>query len=225
MSAPKTYRISALASGFIRMWRAWKVIVPVIVVDALVQGGLVAAPSTNGLSFASVLLALLSALIFFVAFGLVLACAVQVADGPVTWRSAITRFRERAGGFALWTLALSIVALIGLSIYTIPGWLVLSVGVFIPTAAMSGASNPLRQGLTTIGRCWWRWLVAILVTGGIVLVGSLLMGVTGFFIRGFAASTLVWLVGGLIIAWLATAFALLYRRAIASADATTPQSV
>ena len=224
MNTARTYRISALASGFVRMWRAWSVIVPLIVVNALVQGVLVAAPAANGVSIGSVLQAVVSTLVFFFAYGLVLACAVQVADGAVSWKSAISRLRERMGAFALATLGLSIVALIGLSIYTIPGWLVLALGVFIPTAAMSGAPNPVRQGLATIRRCLWRWLVAILVTGAIVLVGSVLMGVTGFFIRGFAASCLVWLIGGLIIAWLTTAFALLYRRANEGPDATLPQS-
>lgn len=213
MSAVKTHGYSALVSASLRMWRAWSVLLPVIVVNALVQGVLVASPAVNDATAFAVLRAIVSAIAFLIAYGLVLSAAVQVADGLVGWRAAATRLRERAGAFALVSLSLGLVVLIGLAFGTYLGWIALSVGVFIPTAAMVGAGNPVTRGLVTIRQRPLRWLVTILITAAIVLIGSFLMGVTAFFIRGFAAATLVWLVAGVLIAWLATAFALIYRNA------------
>ena len=44
----KTYRFSCLASGFVRMWRAWIVILLVVVVNALLQALLIWPPFTYG---------------------------------------------------------------------------------------------------------------------------------------------------------------------------------
>lgn len=212
MTVARTYRISALASGFVRMWRGWQVVIPTVIANAILQGGLAVIPSSAG-DATSLLLGLLSAVVFLIAYGLTLSCAVQVADATVGWTRAVARLRSRGLPFVLTTIGFGIVVLVGLAIFTIPGWLVLSIGVFVPTAAMAGPGNPVRRGLATIRRRPGRWLVTILITALIVLIGSYLMGITAFFIRGFAAATLVWLVGGLLIAWLTTAFALIYRDA------------
>ena len=73
MSGPHLYRVSSLASGFVRMWRGWRVILPVVVANAVVQALLVWPPYTYDSGWWVVVSALISAL----AVGMVLLAAAE----------------------------------------------------------------------------------------------------------------------------------------------------
>ena len=218
----KTYRISALASAFVRMWRGWAVIVPVVVVNAILQALLIWSDPTPGDGIAPILLAIASAIVFIVAYGLAAATALQVADGKVGWPQAITALKDRAGGYALCVVGLVIAIAIGLALYGLPGLLVLAVTPFLLLAALDGQPNVLGSNFRTIARRPWRWLVTTVITGLIVILGSFINGFTAFFIRGSAASLVVWIISGLVLAWFTTAWALIYRDAHAPAVEAVP---
>jgi hypothetical protein len=209
----KTYRASALASGFVRMWRGWRVIVPVILVNAVLQALLIWPDPTPGEGIVPLLLALVSAVVFLVAYGLVTATALHVADGPVGWGQAKTTLRVNGMRYAAWAIGLAVVTIAGLAIYTIPGLVVLALTPFLLLAALDGRANPLGANFHTMGRRFWRWLVTTVITGLVVIVGSLLSGLTTFFVRGSIASLLVWIVSGFVLAWFTTAWGLIYRSA------------
>ena len=218
----KTYRASALASGFIRMWRGWRVIVPVVLVNAILQALLIWPDPTPGDGIVPLLLALVSAVVFLVSYGLVSATALNVADGPMGWSQAVTTLRTNSARYSAWAVGLAVVTIAGLAIYTIPGLVVLALTPFLLLAALDGRANPLATNFHTMGRRFWRWLVTTVITGLVVIVGSLLSGLTTFFVRGSLASLLVWVVSGLVLAWFTTAWGLIYRSAWA--EPSEPES-
>lgn len=228
MSDPRLYRVSALASGFVRMWRGWRVIVPVIVANAIVQALLVWPPYTYDSGWWIAISALLSALAFGVSFGLAAGTALHVADGPVSWSNAVGTLRSHARGYTLWAVAWLLAVSIGLALNTVPGLVVAALTPFLLLAALDGRGNALAVNLRTIGRRFWRWLVTVALIGAVLFVSDVGAGLFTFFIRNPLAALTVWLVGGLAIAWFTTAWALVYRSAWAEppeppADEPAPQ--
>ncbi len=220
----KTYRISALASAIVRMWRGWAVIVPVVIVNALLQAVLIWPDPTPGDGVVPILLALVSVIVFAVAYGLVAATALHVAGGRVGWGQVIATVKASAGGYVLCFVGLLIVVAIGCALYGLPGLLVLAVTPFFLLAALDGEKNPLVINFRTLGRRPWRWLVTTVITGLVVILGSLINGLTSFFVRGPAASLIVWAISGLVLAWFTTAWALIYRNAFTPTDRETSAS-
>lgn len=220
MSDPRLYRVSALASGFVRMWRGWRVILPVVVANAVVQALLVWPPYTYDMGWWVVVGAVLSALAFGVAFGLVASTALQVPDGPVSWSAALGTLRTHVRGYALWAVAWLLAVSIGLALNTFPGLLVAALTPFLLLAALDGQGNALVRSLRTVGRRFWRWLVTVAVIGLVLFVSDLGAGLFTFFIRNPLASLTVWLVGGVVIAWFTTAWALIYISAWTPTDDT-----
>lgn len=207
------YRVSALACGFARMWRGWSVIVPVVVVNAILQALLVWPDATPMVDALAVVVAIASGLVFLIAYGLLNATALGVADGHVGWPEAVSTLHGRAGRFAIWAIALGVLTAIGLAFYTVPGIIVLDITPFVLLATLDGQNNPLAVNFRTIGRRFWRWLVTALIMTLVLLVGSILSAVFTFFTRNPLASLGAWLVWGLFAAWITTAWALVYRSA------------
>jgi hypothetical protein len=195
------------------MWRGWSVIVPVIIVNAAVQALLVSPEYTYGSGWYTAVSAVLSGVAFLAAYGLVACVALDVPAGWVGWGQAWSRLRSHLGRYVLWAVLLLIVVSVGLAVYTIPGLLVLALTPFLLLAALDGRANPLAANLRTIGRRFWRWLVTVAIVGIGVLIGTIVAGLTAFFWRGGIGSALVWLVGGLLLSWIAVAWALIYRSA------------
>ena len=209
----QTYRVSALASAAVRMWRGWSVIVPVVVVNALVQALLVWPAFTYDSGWYTALSAVVSAVAFALAYALVASVALDVPSGRVGWAQAWSRVRTNLVGYALWAVLLLVVVSVGLAVYTVPGLLVLALTPFLLIAALDGRGNALAVDVRTIGRRFWRWLVTVAITGVGVLLGSVIAGFTAFFWRGGIAAALVWLVGGLLLSWITVAWGLIYRSA------------
>lgn len=215
------YRISALASALARMWRGWAVIVPVVVANAALQALLIWPDPTPGANALAIVIAFLSAVVFLAAYSLVGAAALRVADGGVSWSQAVGVVRENGTRYAVSAFALTVVVVIGLAVYTVPGLLVIALTPFLLLAALDGKRNPLAANFATIGRRFGRWLLTIVITGLVVVVGWPMTGLFAFFIRGSLASFVVWTVSGLVVAWFTTAWALIYRSVAAREQATT----
>jgi hypothetical protein len=200
------------------MWRGWAVIVPVVVLNAALQALLILPDPTPGLNAPAIVLGVLSALVFLVAYALIAATALHVPEGHVGWATALGVVRRNATRYAVSALVLAIFVVIGLALDTIPGLLIIALTPFLLLAALDGRRNPLGANFATIGRRFWRWLVTTTITGLVVVIGWLLAGLFAFFMRGMLASFIVWTVAGLLGAWFTTAWALVYRSANASSD-------
>lgn len=212
-ASPRTYRLSALASALMRMWRAWTVIVPVVVGNAIVQALLVWPASSMDRGWALVLAALVSAVAFALAFGLVATAALLTPDGRVSCASALSGLRAHRTAYGLWALGLLIAVSIALAVQAAAALVVLAVTPFLLLAAIDGRPNPLMVNMRTIGRRFWRWLGMCVIVGGAVVLGTVFMGVTQFFLRGSFGALVAWLVGGLVLSWFTVAWALVYRNA------------
>jgi hypothetical protein len=195
------------------MWRGWTIIVPVVVANAAIQALLIWPDVQVTDWLPMVALAIASALAFMLAYGVVAATALQVPEGVVHPRQVIPVIRANGIRYALWALGLLLVTIVGLALYAVPGVVTLAATPFLLLAAIDGQPNPLVSNFRVIGRRFWRWLSLAIVIGVLVGIGTLAAGLTNFFVRGPVASFAVWLVGGLVLAWFTTAWALVYRTA------------
>lgn len=205
------YRVSVLAVGLVRMWRAWQVIVPVVIVNALVQGLLLLPGTLPYLTIPFAISALLSFIALAASFGAVVAAMLQAVTGPVSARTAFGTLRARAWALLAWSLGLVVLATLGFALYIIPGFVLLALLPYLLLAVVDGQRNPLAVNVRTIGARWGRWIVTVLAMGLICLVMWLLSALDGFFVTGAPGSVIAWLVLGLVASWSTCAWALVYR--------------
>ena len=205
------YRVSVLATGFARMWRAWRVLLPVVVVNALAQGILLLSGVLPYLTIVFVLTALLSFVILVASFGLIAAAMLQAVEGPVSAGAAIDTLRDRTWPLLAWSLGLVLVAIAGFAIYVVPGFIVLALTPYLLLAVVDGQRNPIAVNFRTIGARWGRWLITVVVMGVICFIMWFLSALDGFFVTGAPGAIIAWLVLGLVSAWFTCAWSLIYR--------------
>ena len=205
------YRVSVLATGFARMWRAWRVLLPVVVVNALAQGILLLSGVLPYLTIVFVLTALLSFVILVASFGLIAAAMLQAVEGPVSAGAAIDTLRDRTWPLLAWSLGLVLVAIAGFAIYVVPGFIVLALTPYLLLAVVDGQRNPIAVNFRTIGARWGRWLITVAIMGAICFIMWFLSALDGFFVTGAPGAIIAWLVLGLVSAWFTCAWALIYR--------------
>ena len=205
------YRVSVLATGFARMWRAWRVLLPVVVVNAVVQGILLLSGVLPYLTIVFVLTALLSFVILVASFGLIAAAMLQAVEGPVSAGAAIDTLRARTWPLLAWSLGLVLVAIAGFALYVVPGFIVLALTPYLLLAVVDGKWNPLAINFRTLGARWGRWLVTVVLMEVVCFVMWFLSALDGFFVTGAPGAMIAWLVLGLVSAWFTCAWALIYR--------------
>ena len=205
------YRVSVLVTGFARMWRAWRVLLPVVIVNAVVQGILLLSGVLPYLTIVFVLTALLSFVILVASFGLIAAAMLQAVEGPVSAGAAIDTLRARTWPLLAWSLGLVLVAIAGFALYVVPGFIVLALTPYLLLAVVDGKRNPLAVNFRTIGARWGRWLITVVLMGVICFVMWFLSALDGFFVTGAPGAMIAWLVLGLVSAWFTCAWALIYR--------------
>ena len=205
------YRVSVLLTGLARMWRAWRVVVPVVLINAVVQGLLLLPGAVPYLTIGFVLTALVSIAVLIASFALVAAAMLQAAAGPVTARDAVTTVRQRALPVLAWSVGLLIVVTVGFALYVIPGFVILAVTPYLLLAVIDGQRNPLGVNVRTIAARWGRWLITVVIMGVICFGLWLGAALDGFFITGAPGAVIAWLVLGFVAAWFTCAWALVYR--------------
>ncbi len=100
---------------------------------------------------------------------------------------------------------------VGLSLYVVPGLIVLAVTPYLLLAVVDGRSRPLVVNFRVIGARWWRWAITVVVMAVLCLVLWLLALIDGFFVGGPLGSFVGWLGLGLVASWFVCTWALLYR--------------
>ena len=205
------YRVSVLAIGFARMWRAWRLLLPVVIVNALVQGILLLSGVLPYLTIVFVFTALLSFVILVASFGLIAAAMLQAVEGPVSAGAAIDTLRDRTWPLLAWSLGLVLVAIAGFAIYVVPGFIVLALTPYLLLAVVDGQRNPIAVNFRTIGARWGRWLITVAIMGAICFIMWFLSALDGFFVTGAPGAIIAWLVLGLVSAWFTCAWSLIYR--------------
>jgi hypothetical protein len=205
------YRASVLATGFARMWRAWRLLLPVVIVNALVQGILLLSGVLPYLTIVFAFTALLSFVILVASFGLIAAAMLQAVEGPVSAGAAVDTLRDRTWPLLAWSLGLVLVAIAGFALYVVPGFIVLALTPYLLLAVIDGQRNPIAVNFRTIGARWGRWLITVVVMGVICFIMWFLSALDGFFVTGAPGAIIAWLVLGFVSAWFTCAWALIYR--------------
>ncbi len=212
-TAPATplYRVSVLATGFARMWRAWRVVIPVVIINALLQGLLLLPGVLPYLSVAFIVVALLSLIVLIASFGLVAAAMLQAVQGSVSASAALATLRTRLLPLLGWGAGLALVATLGFALYVIPGFIILALTPYLLLAVIDGSRNPVAINFRTVGARWGRWLITVMIMGVICFVLWFLAALDGFFVTGAPGAMIAWLALGLVSAWFTCAWALVYR--------------
>ncbi len=211
------YRVSVLATAVVRMWRGWRIVFPIVVANALIQGLLILPGALPYLTLGFVLTALVSLVTLVVSFALVSAAMLQAVEGPVSVRETVLLARARLWPLFAWSLALVLVATLGLALYVIPGLVVLAVTPYLLLAVVDGRPRPLAVNFKVLRARWGRWLVTLVVVAGVCSALWLLSALDGFFVTGTGGAMIGWLAIGLVSSWLICAWALVYRSVVPSA--------
>lgn len=209
--ATSPYRVTAMGSALLRMWRAWRVLIPVVIVNAVVQSLLILTGALPYLTWIFVLLALIGFLAMVASYGLVAAAMLRSVDGPAQWAAVLPAIRACWPRLLLWSVVLLIAVTVGLALYVVPGILVLALTPYVLLAVVDGRPDPWRTNLRAIRRRWGRWLVTVVVMTALSAVLWLLTALDGFFVTGAPAALIGWLVLGLVASWFLCTWALVYR--------------
>lgn len=207
----KEYGFSALLTGLARMWRGTAPALIVIIVNALVQSVLVFWNAQVGLNAAFIISFIVSFAVLLVSFAVLSRTSLEAVDGKVSLSGAISGTTPVLGTFVLWAFVLFVLVTLGFMIYPFLGLLVCWLLAFLAPAAADGQKNAIGANFRALKDRWGRWLITsiLLSIGGLIMF--LLMAVNVFFIHGFMASLIGWLVLGLVAWWLLTAWSAIYR--------------
>lgn len=211
------FRFSALITALGRMWRGTGVALPAIVANAAVQAVLVWPNITGALFWLALAISGLAAAATAV---ILIAAGLGTSDGPQA--SDLIRANGLPG--LGWVVAVWLVCLLGSLVYTVGGFIMAALLLFVPVAAVAGTAHPLRADLTTIKTQFGRWLITVIALAVLAGVLWLLAAVGSFFLFGtqVLSSLIVWLFLGLAAWWIATALALIYRRSSVNSDSSLP---
>ncbi len=208
----KKFGWSALVSASARYWRATGILLLIIVVNAALQAVLVSfevIPFLNSVTFW--VLALVSLAILIVAALLMATAALETAAGRISIRETIARATPNLGRFTLWILLWALLVLLGVSLYTWPGLVILAITPYLPLAAADGHRNPFKANFQAIASRFGHYLEVVVFSCIILGVARLLGALFNLLIFGAWASFVTMFVSGLIASWLAVAWALVYR--------------
>lgn len=219
----RQYGFSVLVTGLVRMWRAWLPAVVWIVLNAVVQAGLVSSDPVAGFDWAFLAQAFASAVFLLLTGAALSAGALQSVTGPASFGSVMAQLRANFGLFAGWVVLQTIVVSIGYALWSFPGPILWLLTAFVPLAAIDGQRNALAANFAAIGSHPFRWLLTGAVIGLLGVVGFLLGAVNTFFVGGSFASLVANLVGGLFAWWFLTAWACLYLSRKGAAPAESAQ--
>lgn len=220
----KKYGFSALITGLARMWRGTAPALIVIAVNAIVQAVLIFWNAQVGLNAAFIISFIISFAVLLVSFAVLARTALAAVDGKVSLSGAISGTTAVLGNFVLWAVVLFVLVTIGFMIYPFVGLLVCWLLAFLAPAAADGQKNAIGANFRALKDRWGRWLITsiLLSIGGVIMF--LLMAVNVFFIHGFMASLIGWLVLGLVAWWLLTAWSAIYRSTKVGATADTSEA-
>lgn len=223
--AQSYYRVSALVSGFARMRFMWKVALPVVIVNALIQALLIIPSSTTGMTGVFLVTVVISALVLIGSAALIQASSIEGATAPTGWSAALSRVRASGVKYSITITLLAVAVMVGLMLNMWLGLVIAVVLCFLTLAAIDGAVNPIAANFRTIAARPFRWLSIQFIIGCIAAVLWLLMVANWFFIPTPAGSFIATFVGGLVTWWWSNSLALIYLSAKSARVEVAPDIV
>ena len=193
------------------MWRAWAIMVPVVVLNAVIQALLVLGDPVPGVSAWFIIASVISFVVLVASFLLVAVAMLQAVTGKVGFASVFHTAVSRSVRMLLWAAILTAAVIIGLVLYVAPGLLVLAVFPYLLIAVADGERQPLPANFRAIGRHWVRWLVMIIGMGIWCFLLWLFTALNAFFITGPISAFAAWIVLGLFASWFTCSWARVWR--------------
>lgn len=208
-----TYRVSSLGRSLQVAARAWRVVAPTILINAVLQAALVAPGIHPEFTPGFLVSFVISYALLVLAFVVTTAALLAAIDGSarVGVRQLLGRSWKRFAPTLLWSIALVAVVTIGLSFYLLPGLIILALFPVLLIAVVDARRNPVMVNFRVIRHRFWRWLLTVAIMGAICGVLWLLATVNAFFIAGPLGALIAWMAFGLIATWFIGAWALIYR--------------
>ena len=176
----------------------WKVTIPVVVVNALIQPLLLIADSTPALTWAIWPLAAVSLLAVVASVTLIVAAISLQPTGEFTWSDLLVRLKSRIVPMLAYTIGWLVILLLGFSLWIVPGLVVLAMTPYLLIEVVEGSENPIKSNFQAIRAGIPRWillLVASAILIGLSWVGSALLA---FFFPQLLGGFLTWLIFGFI---------------------------
>ncbi len=206
------YGASSLVTGLGNVFRNFGAFAFAIVINAVIQAIIVLPDPMAEFGAYSVVMGIISYLVIIVSFGFVCATALRAATKQAGGIAGTRELlRPRLVPFVLWMIGWTVVVLVGLALWQLPGYLLFIITPFLMFAVIDGKPNPVGANFRAIGNRFGRFLVTAIIQ--LILWGilTLFVGLNTFFITGSVASVLFWIVGGFVITWFTCAWALIYR--------------
>jgi hypothetical protein len=201
--------------SFVRIWQGWRIVFPVIVINALVQAALLLPGVLPYLTVPFILIALIGFFVLVASLVLVATAMLQAVTGTIAASLVLDTLKERFWPVLLWSLGLVLVVTIGLSLFVLPGLVVLAVTPFMLLAVIDGQHNPLATNFRVIRARWGSWLLTIVVIALACLMLWFFSALNGFFVTGAPAAFIGWLVLGFASSWFISRWAGIYRSVVA----------
>lgn len=193
------------------MWRAWAVVVPVVLVNAALQALLTIGDPVPGPSAWFIIATVLSFAILVIAYALIAVAMLQAATGRVSFATTVATSGRRMGQITVWSALLLAVVIAGLLLYVVPGLLVLAAFPYLLIAVADGDRTPIPSNFRAIGRHRVRWLLMTIAMAVWCLLLWLLTALNTFFTTGPLAAFISWIVLGLFASWFTCAWARVWR--------------
>ena len=180
------------------MRSSWKVITPVVVVNALIQPLLLIADPTPALTWAIWPLAAVSLLAVVASVTLIVAAISLQPTGEFTWSDLLVRLKSRIVPMLAYTIGWLLLILLGFSLWIVPGLVVLAMTPYLLIAVVEGSGNPIKSNFQAIRTAIPRWILLLVASAlliGLSWVGSALLA---FFFPQLLGGFLTWLIFGFI---------------------------
>lgn len=218
-----------MIAGLRGVGRAWIPMLVAVALNAALQAAMTVVGVVPEFAPLPILLALASFAVLLAALGVITSAALEAAptddrerrsptDARVTWGGVIARLRSHGLAFAGWTVVEVLAVFLGLLLFIVPGILVVVATPYVTIAALDGRRGPLSANFRTIAARPGRWLGSATVMAVLVAGAWLFAALNGFFVGGWLASLIVWLVFGVLAAWFQAAWAATYRAALTTEE-------
>lgn len=212
----RQYGFSVLATGFTRLFRQPVAFGMVILGNAIVQMLLTLWTPIIDSSWQSVVSVLLSLVSLLLSFAWVCRLALATIDGKLRLGELCRQTPVNLVRFVGWVVAELVVIFVLTALGFWPGLVVMLVIPFVALAAIDG-KPALSANFRAIRERFGRYLTVMLWWIIIMLVSDVLLGLGAITLPPWALALFGWIYKGLIGAWLAAAFAALFRSTRAGA--------
>lgn len=180
------------------MRTVWKYALPVIIINALIQPLLIMSDPTPALTWSIWPLAAISLLSLTVTTIVIVSAVCLRTTGKYSYKDLISRLRSRLLPVLLYTVGWLVLMILGLSLWVIPGLILLAVTPYLLIAVIEGSGNPIASNFHAIRVGLLRWILLLIASAFLVGMTWVASAFMAFFLPAFMGSALTWVAFGVI---------------------------